>query len=71
MSTIGLTPWASDWVGSASPMSFVPNALLPYKDKMNMKERLMNILFTLYERYRLYTKYLPEQVSVLFHAIVI
>ncbi|XP_063708804.1 UDP-glycosyltransferase UGT5-like [Culicoides brevitarsis] len=61
MSTIGMTPWAMDFGGAAAPMSFVPNFLLPYKDKMNLQERIMNILVTLYERYRLYTKYIPEQ----------
>lgn len=63
MSTIGMTPWANDLVGSPSPMSFVPNGLLPYNDKMDLRERLINIAFSLYERYLLYSRYIPGQVN--------
>uniref|UniRef100_A0A336LS81 UDP-glucuronosyltransferase n=1 Tax=Culicoides sonorensis TaxID=179676 RepID=A0A336LS81_CULSO len=61
MSTIGMTPWANDLVRTPSPMSFIPNGLLPFKDKMTFRERIINILFTFYERYLLYTTYLPSQ----------
>lgn len=66
MSTIGLTPWVLDYSGAAAPMSFVPSAMLPYKDRMTFPERVRNILTTLYERYRTNTRYLPEQVGSLF-----
>ncbi|CAM6032177.1 unnamed protein product, partial [Sphagnum compactum] len=60
MSTIGVTSWSLELTGTPAPMSFVPNGLLSFKDKMNLKERLINILFSLYDK--LFSLYLQEKI---------
>ncbi|XP_062544090.1 UDP-glycosyltransferase UGT5-like isoform X1 [Armigeres subalbatus] len=46
VSTFGASKWTADLVGTPSPPSYVPNALLGFSDRMSFKERLLNTLMS-------------------------
>ncbi|XP_044314851.1 UDP-glycosyltransferase UGT5-like [Drosophila rhopaloa] len=63
---IGLGPfgaisWNTDLVGSPSPPSYVPSALLKFSDHMTLVERVGNLAFLTYEYVFLNYFYLPRQ----------
>lgn len=71
VSTFGASGFTTRLVGSPSPPSYVPNAFLPYTDRMTLLERVHNIItetidHILYEWYhipmqeKLYDQYFPD-----------
>lgn len=48
VSTVGLTPFVSEYTGTPMPNSFIANLLLGLPDEMNFKERLINTVLTGY-----------------------
>ncbi|XP_065368553.1 uncharacterized protein LOC135961001 [Calliphora vicina] len=61
LGTFGAIAWNTDMVGSPSPLSYVPSAFLPFTDRMSLKERLINLGFSTFERLFLNIHYLPQQ----------
>ncbi|KAI8129053.1 2-hydroxyacylsphingosine 1-beta-galactosyltransferase [Lucilia cuprina] len=64
LGTFGAIAWNTDMVGSPSPPSYVPNAFLPFTDHMSLKERLINLGFSTFERLFLELYYLPKQEQI-------
>lgn len=71
LSTLGATGWTSDLVGTPSPPSYVPHALLPFDDHMDFWQRAQNLGFQAFEvgyqnwvnlprHEALYRKYFPN-----------
>ncbi|XP_017005917.2 UDP-glycosyltransferase UGT5 [Drosophila takahashii] len=61
LGTFGAISWNTDLVGSPSPPSYVPNALLKFSDHMSLAERVGNLAFLTYEYIFLNYFYLPRQ----------
>ncbi|XP_055378296.1 UDP-glycosyltransferase UGT5-like [Condylostylus longicornis] len=64
VSTFGPSLWTTDLVGTPSPLSYVPHPFLKLSDKMNLIERIMNILAATYERIYYDNFYYPRQVNL-------
>ncbi|XP_067640049.1 UDP-glycosyltransferase UGT5-like isoform X2 [Eurosta solidaginis] len=62
--TFGAHNWNTDLVGTPSPPSYVPHALLPFSAHMTLTERLANFAFNIYERLLLDLYYLPKQAEI-------
>ncbi|XP_017083904.2 uncharacterized protein LOC108116482 [Drosophila eugracilis] len=61
LGTFGAISWNTDLVGSPSPPSYVPSALLKFNDHMSLAERVGNLAFLTYEYLFLNYFYLPRQ----------
>nr|NP_652626.1 UDP-glycosyltransferase family 302 member C1 [Drosophila melanogaster]ACL89167.1 Ugt86Da-PA [synthetic construct]AAF54591.1 UDP-glycosyltransferase family 302 member C1 [Drosophila melanogaster]AAL28439.1 GM04645p [Drosophila melanogaster]AAO74690.1 RE18708p [Drosophila melanogaster]AOQ05761.1 Ugt86Da-RA [synthetic construct] len=61
LGTFGAISWNTDLVGSPSPPSYVPSALLKFSDRMSLVERVGNQAFLTYEYIFLNYFYLPRQ----------
>ncbi|XP_030373724.1 2-hydroxyacylsphingosine 1-beta-galactosyltransferase-like [Scaptodrosophila lebanonensis] len=62
--TFGATTWNTDLVGSPSPPSYVPHALLKFSDRMSLVERVANLAFLTYEQIFMSLYYLPQQEAL-------
>ncbi|KAH8312382.1 hypothetical protein KR044_010466, partial [Drosophila immigrans] len=61
LGTFGAISWNTDMVGSPSPASYVPHALLKFSDHMSFVERVINLAFLSYEYLFMKLYYLPQQ----------
>ncbi|XP_023172067.2 UDP-glucuronosyltransferase 2B15-like [Drosophila hydei] len=61
LGTFGAISWNTDLVGSPSPPSYVPHALLKFSDHMSLVERVINLAFLSYEYLFMKLYYLPQQ----------
>ncbi|KAH8382856.1 hypothetical protein KR009_005610 [Drosophila setifemur] len=61
LGTFGAISWNTDLVGSPSPPSYVPHALLKFGDHMSLVERVGNLAFLTFEHVFLNYFYLPRQ----------
>ncbi|XP_017040180.1 UDP-glycosyltransferase UGT5 [Drosophila ficusphila] len=61
LGTFGAISWNTDLVGSPSPPSYVPSALLKFSDHMSFAERVGNLAFLTFEYFFLNYFYLPRQ----------
>ncbi|KAH8406697.1 hypothetical protein KR222_003779, partial [Zaprionus bogoriensis] len=61
LGTFGAISWNTDMVGSPSPPSYVPHALLKFSDHMSLVERVINLAFLTYEHIFMTLYYLPKQ----------
>ncbi|KAH8375036.1 hypothetical protein KR200_011652 [Drosophila serrata] len=59
--TFGAISWNTDLVGTPSPPSYVPHAMLKFSDHMSFVERVANLAFATYEYLFLNFIYLPRQ----------
>ncbi|XP_034662757.1 UDP-glucuronosyltransferase-like [Drosophila subobscura] len=64
MGTFGAISWNTDLVGTPSPPSYVPHALLKFSDHMSLVERVANLAFVTYEHLFLNFYYLPLQEAI-------
>ncbi|XP_034488821.1 UDP-glucuronosyltransferase-like [Drosophila innubila] len=64
LGTFGAISWNTDMVGSPSPASYVPHALLKFSDHMSFVERVINLAFLTYEYLFMKFYYLPKQELV-------
>ncbi|KAL7730661.1 hypothetical protein ACLKA6_003438 [Drosophila palustris] len=64
LGTFGAISWNTDMVGSPSPASYVPHALLKFSDHMSFVERVINLAFLTYEYLFMQFYYLPKQELV-------
>ncbi|XP_023036168.1 UDP-glycosyltransferase UGT5-like isoform X3 [Drosophila willistoni] len=64
LGTFGAISWNTDLVGSPSPPSYIPHALLKFSDHMSLVERVGNLAFLTYEEIFMNLYYLPKQEEV-------
>ncbi|KAH8277484.1 hypothetical protein KR026_011519 [Drosophila bipectinata] len=64
LGTFGAISWNTDLVGSPSPPSYIPHALLKFSDHMSLVERIGNLAFVTYEYLFLNYFYLPHQEAL-------
>ncbi|XP_030571710.1 UDP-glucuronosyltransferase 1-8 [Drosophila novamexicana] len=64
LGTFGAISWNTDLVGSPSPPSYVPHALLKFSDHMTLTERVINLAFLSYEYLFMKLYYLPKQEHI-------
>ncbi|XP_036329986.1 UDP-glycosyltransferase UGT5-like isoform X3 [Rhagoletis pomonella] len=64
LGTFGAHPWNTDMVGSPSPPSYVPSAMLPFTDHMTLLQRVGNLAYNIFERLLLDVYYLPQQEAL-------
>uniref|UniRef100_A0A336L5U5 UDP-glucuronosyltransferase n=1 Tax=Culicoides sonorensis TaxID=179676 RepID=A0A336L5U5_CULSO len=64
MSTVGMTPWANDYIGNPTPISYLHNGLLPYSDKMSIKEKFISLAVNVVERLITYFYLHPKQNAI-------
>ncbi|XP_002000245.2 UDP-glycosyltransferase UGT5 [Drosophila mojavensis] len=64
LGTFGAISWNTDLVGSPSPPSYVPHALLKFSDHMSLVERVINFAFINYEYLFMTLYYLPQQEAL-------
>jgi glucuronosyltransferase len=53
-SSCALMPWANDRFGNPDNPSYIPNVFLPYSDKMDFLERLLNVVRTIVDKWIVY-----------------
>ncbi|XP_037945448.1 UDP-glycosyltransferase UGT5-like [Teleopsis dalmanni] len=63
-SSFGAIAWNTDMVGSPSPPSYVPNAMLPFGDRMTLLQRIANQGYLTFERALIDFYYLPKQAEL-------
>ncbi|KAH8294625.1 hypothetical protein KR018_000625 [Drosophila ironensis] len=61
LGTFGAISWNTDLVGTPSPPSYVPHALMKFSDHMSLVERVGNLAFVTYEYLFMNYFYLPRQ----------
>lgn len=64
MSTVGITPWANDYMGAPTPVSYVHNGMLPFSDRMSLREKLVSFTVTVIERMITHLYHLPKQNAI-------
>ncbi|XP_023293682.2 UDP-glycosyltransferase UGT5-like [Lucilia cuprina] len=64
LGTFGAISWNTDMVGSPSPPSYIPSAMLKFTDHMTLTERVGNLAFVTFERLFLDYHYLPRQAAL-------
>jgi glucuronosyltransferase len=69
MSTMGVTKWINDLVGSPQLVSHAPHLFLPFTDDMSFYERSINMVFLVMEKFMMDFLYFPQQVRN--HIIII
>lgn len=63
-STFGASKWTTDLVGTPSPPSYVPNAMLGFTDKMSFVQRVGNTLVAIFDYLYVDFVYLPKHNKI-------
>ncbi|XP_017144957.1 UDP-glucuronosyltransferase 2B15-like [Drosophila miranda] len=64
LGTFGAISWNTDLVGTPSPPSYVPHAMLKLSDRMTLFQRITNLAFVSYEYLFINYYYLPLQEAI-------
>ncbi|EDW38375.1 GL12558 [Drosophila persimilis] len=64
LGTFGAISWNTDLVGTPSPPSYVPHAMLKLSDRMTLFQRIKNLAFVSYEYLFINYYYLPLQEAI-------
>ncbi|XP_041451016.1 UDP-glycosyltransferase UGT5-like [Drosophila obscura] len=64
LGTFGAISWNTELVGTPSPPSYVPHAMMKFSDQMSLLQRITNLAFVSYEYLFINYYYLPLQEAI-------
>ncbi|KAM7362331.1 uncharacterized protein ACRADG_013090 [Cochliomyia hominivorax] len=66
VSTFGTINFIDVLVNNISPMSYIPHIALPYENHMNLKERIINAIYNIYDDFHMNYVRLPLQEKLFY-----